>query len=285
MENFFLNPYLIELVNVSAVQPSPEGRPFRLRNIHLSIKRGEWITVLGRNGSGKSTLVRLLAGARFAAAEGKLIRDPMLHIDGRPIPIVMQHPEASVIGTTPWEDMMLMLEQHGYPGERIAEAAEDAFRQTGLSEIQHHPVETLSGGQKQLTAIASCLAAQAPLLLLDEPTANLDPDASKLVLERVKAANREGMAVVWVTQRLDELREGDRVVAMNNGEVYFDGSAERFFERSSDSGPSATSVCEQLGFPAPYVIETAWELEAQGIRLDPLPLTAEALVEAVIRNG
>lgn len=288
MENF-----LIRLSDVTAAQQETgedEAAAFQLNHIELTLEEGEWLNIVGRNGSGKSTLVKLLAGVRMNRLSGEVHRHPMLVRQGLSVPVVMQQPDASLIGSTPWEDVVLMLEQNGMEGALIQQAADRALRKLGLLERKSQAVQSLSGGQKQLAVIAGCLAVSAPLLILDEATAMLDPDASQLVIDQVKELNRQGVAVVWVTQRLAELQAGERVVAMDKGRILFDGQAEQFFERkpektgvaAAESGP-VISVCERLGFRAPYVVETAWELERLGYPLTPIPLSPEALTEAVRR--
>jgi ABC-type cobalt transport system, ATPase component len=277
----FLEKNLAELTNVS-VKPLTYGeqmkaQPYLLKDISISVAEGEWVNLIGRNGSGKSTLARLIAGFGALHAEGNVYKDLSRFVTGQ-VPVVLQQPDASMVGSTPWEDIVMMLEQHGVEGIRISSLAEDALHRTGLLARMHQPVETLSGGQKQLTAIAGCLAVQSPMLILDEVTAMLDPDACRHVMDKARELNRRGVTVIWITQKLEELAPGDRVVALEQGELRFDGEAERLFERQS---PGGRSPCEQLGFTAPYVIQTAWELEALGIVLRPLPMTPEGLAKAV----
>ncbi|GMK48133.1 energy-coupling factor transporter ATP-binding protein EcfA1 [Paenibacillus glycanilyticus] len=277
----FSEKNLAELTKVS-VKPLTYGeqmkaQPFLLRNVTVTIAAGEWINLIGRNGSGKSTLARLIAGFGAFQVEGRVEKDQSRFMTGQ-IPMVLQQPDASMVGSTPWEDVVMMLEQHGVEGKRIAGLSEDALRQTGLHARMHQPVETLSGGQKQLTAIAGCLAVQTPMLILDEVTAMLDPEACIYVMEKVRELNNRGVTVIWITQKLEELASGDRVLALEQGELRFDGKAERLFERRSSGGGSP---CEELGFSAPYVIQTAWELEKLGIKLQPLPMTPEMLAKAV----
>ncbi|WP_052350327.1 energy-coupling factor ABC transporter ATP-binding protein [Paenibacillus gorillae] len=251
-----------------------------LKNIHLGVEQGEWIALIGRNGSGKSTLLKLIAGFQAGEASGYLDWSDVLTARiGIKAPIVMQQPEASMVGATPLEDLIIMLEQNGVKGELIAEQAAHALVRTGMLKHAHQPVGTLSGGQKQRVAIAGCLAVEAPILLMDEPTAMLDPEAAIHVHEIVRELNRSGIAVIWITQKLDELREGDRVIALEHGEIVFNGAAEGFYDRSG--GGAAESVCERLGFEAPYVVQTVWELEKLGVQLTGLPLTPAALAKAV----
>ncbi|MGO4543966.1 energy-coupling factor ABC transporter ATP-binding protein [Paenibacillus sp. 2TAB23] len=250
-----------------------------LKDISLTIEHGVWLSLLGRNGSGKSTLAKVAAGFRVAGLEGEMIRKIHTAAEGRPVPIVMQQPEAAMVGATPWEDIVLLLEQNELSGMDIPAEAEKALQRVGMGDKFHQPIETLSGGQKQLVAIAGCLAAKSPMLVLDEVTAMLDPEASSKVLEHVRALHHEGVTVVWITQKLEELRSGDRIIAMEEGAIAFDGNADTWFERSH-AGIN-DSWCERLGFEAPYAAQVAWELAELGVQLSPFPLTAEMLAKAV----
>jgi energy-coupling factor transport system ATP-binding protein len=278
------NQTQIELKQVTVTPPvMMEGQkqlPI-IREVSLSIHNGEWISLLGRNGSGKSTLAKVAAGFRIAGTAGQVIRSIQTAAQGKPIPIVMQQPEAAMIGATPWEDVVLLLEQNELPSAVISYEAERALQRVGLGERMYQPIETLSGGQKQLVAIAGCLAMRSPLLVLDEVTAMLDPEASNDVLAQVRSLHQNGVTIIWITQKLEELQGGDRIIAMNEGSVVFDGAADAWFARSSQGAKD--SLCEELGFEAPYAAQVAWELEEQGVKLHPFPFTAGMLAEAVSR--
>lgn len=276
---------LVELENVRVHAAAADGSrgTVILDVMELTVRRGEWIALAGANGSGKSTLAKLLAGVPLEGVSG-LIRYGSRSGEGKyggASPIVMQHPDAGLIGATPWEDAVLMLERHGLAAGSIAAKAEEALWRVGLGERMHQPIESLSGGQKQLTAIAGCLAAEPELLLLDEATAMLDPDASREVLRRVRKLHAAGTTVVWITQRPEELRRHDRLLAMDKGRLLHDGEAHLLFRRSAPG--LADSPAERLGLAAPYAVQTTWELETQGIVLNPAPLSEEELAEAV--NG
>ncbi|MBD3918328.1 ATP-binding cassette domain-containing protein [Paenibacillus sp. PR3] len=244
-----------------------------LFNIDLSIKSGEWVFIVGTNGSGKSTLARLLAGLGQPRVSGV-----MTSATGASFaPLVTQNPEAALVGMTPEEDAILLLEQLAVPPEEMASRIDAAMRITGLTEWMKQPIAQLSGGQKQLAAIAGCIASEADALIVDEPTAMLDPHASTAVMAALRELHRRGTTIVWVTQRLEELIEGDRVVAMKDGRITFDGSTEHFYIRSSKKSP-----CEEAGLDATYVVETVWELQQSGVALEPpMPLTASSLAKAV----
>jgi len=246
-----------------------------LYDINLSIASGEWLFIVGSNGSGKSTLARLLAGLGQPRVSGVMTSAAGASF----APLVTQNPEAALVGMTPEEDAMLLLEQLAVPPEEMNSRIEDAMRITGLTAGMKQQIARLSGGQKQLAAIAGCIASGADALIVDEPTAMLDPHASAAVMTALRELHRRGTTIVWVTQRLEELMEGDRVVAMKDGRITFDGNAEHFYIRP-DKGKK--SPCEEAGLNAPYVVETVWELVQAGVALDPpMPITASSLAKAV----
>lgn len=278
------NNCIVELQNITVIPNAlGEGRETLpiLNDVSFRINRGEFITLIGHNGSGKSTLAKIVAGFRTTGVTGKISRRIETAARGKRTPIVMQQPEASMVGSTAWEDVVLMLEQNEMESSHIIPFAEQALHQVGMGERMHQPIETLSGGQKQLVAIAGCLAAQSPLLVLDEVTAMLDPEAAELVLERVRTLQKSGVTVVWITQKLEELGAGDRIVAMHDGGIAYDGLADEWYSRLLNG--QTESVCELLGFEAPYTVRVAWELELLGVQLRPFPFTSDMLAEAVNR--
>jgi energy-coupling factor transport system ATP-binding protein len=246
-----------------------------LREVRLSALSGEWICLLGRNGSGKSTLVRAWAGLI------PLSRGSMESALGGRVPIVMQDPESQLIGDTVYEDIAFGLENAAADPAAMEPAARAALRRVGLDVPLNYPTRALSAGQKQLLAIASCLALQPKALLLDEPTAMLDPLARKRVLAAVRDLHRSGATIVWATQLLEEIEGNDRIVALENGEIRFDGTARRFFYDGDD--PAGPGPCERLGFPPPLPVRTAKALCKRGRRLPSLPVSADDLSEAVSR--
>lgn len=281
-ETFLEQISQIELKQVTVTPPvmlEGQMRKPLIHDVSLNISKGEWISLLGRNGSGKSTLAKVVAGYRTDGVAGQITRSIKTAAQGKPIPIVMQQPEAAMIGATPWEDVILMLEQNELTAADIPLEAKLALQRAGMGERLHQPIETLSGGQKQLVAIAGCLAVQSPLLVLDEVTSMLDPEAASSVLEQARRLQQTGVTVIWITQKLEELRDDDRIVAMNDGSIAYDGQADMWFARSGAGVKD--SLCEQLGFEAPYAAQVAWELEEQGVMLRPFPFTANMLAEAV----
>ena len=243
-----------------------------LKDIHLEISRGDWVSIVGRNGSGKSTLAKLLSGI-LAPARGDIHRG---FAGDEPIPYVMQQ-EEQLFGETPWEDVVFILESRGEESWRIPAIASQALQQVGLEPLMHKPLAELSGGQRQLAAAAGCLAAKPQLLLFDEATSMLDAGSRRQVLEAAKSLHRSGSTVLWITHHMEEAAEGSRIVALDQGSIAFDGSAAAFFYEDS----TGLTPCEQAGFTEPYPIQVARILMRGGMRFTHPPLTAEQLSKAM----
>ncbi len=184
---------------------------------------GEWIHIVGDNGSGKSTFVKLIANqlGMGCHVDGQVRRSSELE---RPFPYVRQNPEAAIIGTTAWEDLLIGLEQAGVDAEQIQPRIAAALETVRLLDRQHQPVSTMSGGQKQLVAIAGCLAADAPLLILDEAASMLDTASRELVLRAVREQHRRGMTVIWVTHSMEGRQPQDRLIVFDKGRITHDGT-------------------------------------------------------------
>jgi energy-coupling factor transporter ATP-binding protein EcfA2 len=251
-----------------------------LKDISLRISPGEWISIVGRNGSGKSTLAQLLTGV-YSASSGFMEQG---FCGNEPIPYVMQQ-EMQWFGETPWEDIVFLLESRGEIVELIPELVRSALRSVGLESMMERSFSELSGGQKQLAAIAGCLAAKSPILVFDEATSMLDSMSRVQVLEAAKSINRQGTTVIWLTHHIEDLMYGERVIALEEGRVCYDNSTTSFFyglpQCDTDLRSSPISPCEKLGFTLPYPILLTNELRLQGIQLHSLPLTIKQFVEAV----
>ncbi|MBJ6364074.1 ATP-binding cassette domain-containing protein [Paenibacillus sp. GCM10012307] len=188
----------------------------------LAVHAGEWIHIVGDNGSGKSTFVKLITDqlGMDCFAEGEVYRSAEL--EGL-FPYVRQNPEVAIVGSTPWEDLLIALEQTGIPAEQVQPEIEAALKMAGLFDRRDQLISTMSGGQKQLVAIAGCLAAHAPLLVLDEAASMLDTASRKLVLEAVREQHRQGMTVIWVTHSMQGREPQDRLVVFDKGQITYDG--------------------------------------------------------------
>lgn len=276
---------VIQLNRVSFAIPTPDGIKTLIRELNLSVSRGEWLGIAGANGSGKSTLAKLIAKlAPVSAGEVIHHRNEGLVPPGDFVPrkpfvqMIFQNPDAQMIGETVYEDVCFGLDNYGFEPAEKERLAMHALDTTGLAALVESPAHSLSGGQKQLLHAAGCLAVQPEVLVFDEATAMLDPMSRQQLLRTVRRLNQQGTTIVWITQLMDELAECDRIVALDAGRIVYDGSKEGFFYASAmESAP----ICEQLGFFPPYAVQVAQELMRQGVRLTPPPLTIEQLGKAV----
>ncbi|MFC5650321.1 energy-coupling factor ABC transporter ATP-binding protein [Paenibacillus solisilvae] len=251
-----------------------ESSPARLKDIDLNLSPGEWVTVVGVNGSGKTTLARILAGLTVEGATGFINRG---FAGSRPAPYVMQQPDAQLFGETPREEIIFALEWLQYPAESITDKADSVLEMTGLMPVADFPWERLSGGQRQLAAIAAATAGEVPLLVFDEATSMLDDESRLRVHGMASELQKRGTAVVWVTQRLDELERSSRIVALTDGKIVFDGRSEHFLYGDLPSGNLADlpkeTPCEECGLRLPYLASLAIEMYRNGQLQPPFPVS------------
>ncbi|KEO82467.1 ATP-binding cassette domain-containing protein [Tumebacillus flagellatus] len=251
---------------------NPDGIRFVLRDLDLEVRRGDWVAVVGRNGSGKSTLGRVLAGL-LPVSRGTLERSAGL------VQLVFQTPDAQIVGETVWEDVCFGLENLAVPPDEMPARAEEALLTVGLLEKKHANVSTLSGGQKQLLAVAGCLAMKADVLVFDEATSMLDPESRARLLDVAARLHQAGQTVIWITQWMDEVARAQRVVALEVGRVVFEGAPEVFFY--GREGSEGQTPCDSLGFAPPYVVQVARALERRGVALRKRPLLPEEVGDFV----
>jgi energy-coupling factor transport system ATP-binding protein len=247
----------IELENVDIIYQTDTGTVRALNSLSMNIKSGSWSTIIGRNGSGKSTLARVLAQL-LPVSRGKV------RIMGA-TQMVFQNPEAGLIGETVFEDVAFGLSVQQVPASQIREKVEHALRPFGLHKWIDKPVAALSGGQKQLLCIASCLALNPDIFIFDECTSMLDEQSRQTVRQSVRGLLRAGSAktVIWLTQHLEELSDADTVFVLENGNLAWQGAPRAFFY----AGPDA-SWCRTLGFTPPYVVQVAEHLQRIKGRFD-----------------
>ncbi|GLI09863.1 energy-coupling factor transporter ATP-binding protein EcfA [Paenibacillus tyrfis] len=269
--------FFIALQEASVKYPTGSGTHIALSNVTLLIEPGEWITVAGPNGSGKSTLAGALLGT-CRLTSGRLVRKEPLDIRG-----VLQHPEAQHIGDTPAEELAFALNDRRLSKEELKLVQKQALLRVGLQLSPDTPLNSLSGGQKQLVNIAAALATAPDMLVLDEPTAMLDPAARELVLRVVRQAHLQGTTVVWITHRQEEAVHASRIVAFQKGEIAFDGAPETFFYGDPATASDSETPCERVGLDPPFVVQTALHLKKKGHDLTARPLSYDDLAKAVNR--
>lgn len=267
---------LIELRKVSVFLPG-QDEPV-LKQLSGAIREGEWLTIAGRNGSGKSVLGRLLAGldGRYSGEIGR-------SAEGASIRLVMQNPDAQLIGENVEEDIRFGMECAGIPPEEMNLRHREALAAAGLEGLESNPVKSLSGGQKQLLAIAGALVVRPSVLIADEATSMLDPEARRRLLSLLQLLQKRGMTVIHITQLLEEAAYASRIWALDAGTLVFDGTPEDFFYGSNrPSSGEACSPCRSAGLLPPLAVAVAEKLKAGGLIPDCFPLTPEALEREVL---
>jgi energy-coupling factor transport system ATP-binding protein len=266
------------LIDLAAVHYRyPGARADALAGVDLCVAEGEFVAVVGANGSGKSTLARLLgglekpAGGRRAVACGHdLLGDVGRQAARRDVGVLFQNPENQLVAECVEDDVAFGLENLAWPTAAIRARVDDMLTRFGLQALRRREPHLLSGGQKQRTALAGVLAIPRRVLVLDEPTAMLDPAGRDEVLAAVADLRAEGLAIVFITQEMDEVVGADRVVALERGTEVYSGTPAGLF------GDPELVRRLRLGLPAAG--EVALALGACGRPLPRLPLTLDELV-------
>lgn len=259
---------IIEIKNLHYTYPGDETES--LCGVSLEIEKGSFVAVLGHNGSGKSTLAKHL-NAILLPTEGKVLingidtadEDRLLDIR-RTVGMVFQNPDNQIVANVVEDDVAFAPENLGVPPTEIRERVDKALKQVDMYEFKMHAPHLLSGGQKQRVAIAGVIAMEPEVIVLDEPTAMLDPKGRREVIETVtKLCREKGITVVLITHHMSECTGADRVIVMSNGHVAADGSPESVF--------SQVELMRDEGLAVPATTELIYELNKRGWSL---PLTA-----------
>lgn len=257
-----------------------EGITTAVDNVSLNVKQGDFIAILGHNGSGKSTLAKHI-NAILYPIEGTVWVDGMDTADEekvwdirRTAGMVFQNPDNQIIGQVVEEDVGFGPENMGVPAKEIWERVEESLKAVGMYEFRKHSPNKLSGGQKQRVSIAGVLAMHPKCIVLDEPTAMLDPRGRKEVIRAVRALNDvEGVTVVLITHYMEEIIYADKVFVMDKGRIAMEGTPREIFSEVED--------LQELRLDVPQVTLLAYELQKRGIMLPDGILTAEELAEAL----
>ena len=251
-----------------------------LDGIDLQIMPGEFVAVIGANGSGKSTLARHF-NALLLPTEGRVkvhgldtLDDNNLWRIRQDTGMVFQNPDNQIVAAIVEEDVAFGPENIGVPTEELKKRVEDALRAVDMLDYREHAPHLLSGGQKQRVAIAGTLALGSNCIVLDEPTAMLDPKGRKEILNTMRKLNREKrITVVYITHFMTEALLADRVIVMSKGKVEFQGTPKEVFSRVDE--------LEKLGLEAPLAAKFAFELRKSGAKLPPGIITNEELAAAL----
>ena len=251
-------------------------------DVNLDIEAGDFVAILGHNGSGKSTLAKHM-NALLLPSEGTIWVDDMdtskeqeLWKIRQKAGMVFQNPDNQIIGTVVEEDVGFGPENMGVPTEDIWKRVDDSLEKTGMTAYRHHSPNKLSGGQKQRVAIAGVVAMHPQCIVLDEPTALLDPNGRKEVLEAVSELNKkENVTVILITHYMEEVIHADKVYVMDSGSVVMQGTPKEIF--------SQVDTLKQYRLDVPQVTLLAHELHEAGVDIPEGILTTEELVGALCR--
>lgn len=254
-----------------------EGGPYALKDVSFSVKKGQWLAIVGHNGSGKSTIAKLMIGL-FVPNQGTihinnfLLSEETVWQARDTIGMVFQNPDNQFVGTTVQDDVAFGLENHGIPREEMVRRVEDALQKVGMADFINQEPHHLSGGQKQRVAIASVLALRPEIIILDEATSMLDPRGRKEVLDIIKQLKQEeNLTVISITHDLDEAIMADEMIVMNRGSVYKRGTPLEIF--------SLEDELVQLGLDVPFIYKLSKELRKSGIPIAEQVLAEDRLVD------
>lgn len=259
-----------------------EGITTAVDNVNIDIKAGDFVAVLGHNGSGKSTFAKHL-NALVMPTEGTVYVDGMDTKDAdntlkvrQTAGMVFQNPDNQIVGTLVDEEVGFGPENIGVPTEEIWERVEKSLKAVGMYKFRNASPNKLSGGQKQRVAIAGIVAMKPKCIVLDEPTAMLDPLGRKEVIHVLHELNKkEGVTIILITHYMEEVIDADHVLVMDNGKVVMEGTPRQIF--------SQVDKLKELRLDVPQVTELAYELKKEGLPVKDGIIRNEELVEEIKR--
>ena len=273
---------IIRTENLQYAYPADEGAEpvLALKGVDLTIEQGSFVVVLGHNGSGKSTLAKTLNGVLLPCGghvyvEGMDTLDEHLLLAIRStVGMVFQNPDNQIVANVVEEDVAFAPENLGVPPEEIRRRVDDALKAVGMYQYREHAPHLLSGGQKQRIAIAGVIAMEPRCIVLDEPTAMLDPIGRAEVMKTIRELNRSsGVTVVLITHHMDEAAQADRLVVMAKGRVVADGTPREVFQRVEE--------LKAVGLTVPETTELLWQLRQAGVDVPLDALSDEECAQAL----
>lgn len=274
---------IIEVKNLTHVYTDSENKEIHaLDGIDLEIKQGEFVAVIGANGSGKSTLARHFNALQRPSSGVCLIEGMDTTIEEnlwdirQHVGMVFQNPDNQIVAAIVEEDVAFGPENIGVPTAEIRPRVEAALAAVGMSDYAKHAPHLLSGGQKQRVAIAGVLALEPKCIVLDEPTAMLDPQGRKEIVTTVRKLNRtKGITVVYITHYMEEALLADRIIVMGEGKIRMQGTPQEVF--------SHVRELYALGLETPLAAKVAADLRQAGLKLKQDIITNEELAESICR--
>ena len=254
-----------------------------LRNVNLDVKKGEFLGIMGPTGAGKTTLLYIMSGviphyfrgklSGTITVKGKKTTDLTLAQLSKMIGLVMQDPESQIFNLFVREELAWGLENRGIPREEIISKRNEVMKYFGIEHLQNSVTYDLSGGEKQRVAIASVYSLGNEILLLDEPTSELDPIGTTIVFDAIKKlASKQGITIVMVEHKSEELAQfADRIALLNEGEIKLVAEPTKFF--------SEKELLAETGIRPPQVTELSYELLKEGVQLKHIPLTLDDAIQ------
>lgn len=274
---------IIKFDNVSfAYELEDEGIVNAVNDFSLEVPEGQFLAVLGHNGCGKSTVAKLINGILVpnkgkVTVEGMDTSDEEKTVDIRKtVGMVFQNPDNQIVATIVEDDVAFGPENLGVEPSEIRKAVDSALKAVGMYEFRKREPHRLSGGQKQRVAIAGVIAMNTKCIVMDEPTAMLDPQGRKEVMDTVMKLNREfGITVILITHYMDEAVKADRVIVMNGGRIAMDGTPKEVFRN--------VERMKKLGLDVPQATELAYRLRKKGFKLPEDILDENECAEAILK--
>lgn len=274
---------IIKFDNVSfAYELEDEGIVNAVNDFSLEVPEGQFLAVLGHNGCGKSTVAKLINGILVpnkgkVTVEGMDTSDEEKTVDIRKtVGMVFQNPDNQIVATIVEDDVAFGPENLGVEPSEIRKAVDSALKAVGMYEFRKREPHRLSGGQKQRVAIAGVIAMNTKCIVMDEPTAMLDPQGRKEVMDTVMKLNKEfGITVILITHYMDEAVKADRVVVMDGGRIAIDGTPKEVFRN--------VERMKKLGLDVPQATELAYRLRKKGFKLPDNILDENECAEAILK--
>ncbi len=267
---------LLEFQNVT--YSYEEDGPVALHDVSFSVEKGQFVVILGHNGSGKSTIAKL-SNSIYLPSQGKVFVNGMDTSDQanemncrKTVGVVFQNPDNQIVASIVEEDVAFGPENLCVEQKELRVRVDEALHSVGMYDYRHHETHKLSGGQKQRVAIAGILAMKPQCIVLDEPTAMLDPKGRREVMKAVRKLNKEeGITVLFITHFMEEAVNADRVMVVDDGKILLDGTPAEIFRQ--------VSLLQRVGLDVPEVARLADKLRNNGVELGDV-LTEDAFVRA-----
>ncbi len=284
MEKNIISAQKVEFHYNNEYEENEAPKPVKqvLKGVSLDILRGGFTAILGHNGSGKSTIAKhmnaiLLPCGGTVWVDGIDTRDEEKLFDIRSrVGMVFQNPDNQIVATIVEEDVAFALENMGVPPDEMRERVDDALKSVGMYEYREHSPHQLSGGQKQRVAIAGIIAMRPECIVLDEPTAMLDPKGRKEVLKTIRRLNAKfGITIILITHYMEEAALADRIVVMDNGEIIMDGVPRDVF--------SNVELMKRVGLDVPQVTELMYLLGKSGLPSDTHIIDEDECANALLK--